>query len=50
MYDRASRFVALLYKILDALSVKKHVRAQLWGAIQRFFRQMLIASKVTALL
>ncbi|KAK9864646.1 hypothetical protein WJX84_000197 [Apatococcus fuscideae] len=46
MYDRASRFVALLYKILDALSVKKHVRAQLWGAIQRFFRQMLIASKV----
>ncbi|KAK9862957.1 hypothetical protein WJX84_010635 [Apatococcus fuscideae] len=46
MYDRAARFVALLFKILDATKPKRSARAQFWGAIQRFFRQLLIASKV----
>lgn len=46
MYDRASRFVTLLWKVIGSTKPKKSARGQFWGAVQRFFRQMLIASKV----
>ena len=50
MYDRASRFVTLLYKIMSNIGMKKKsAKAQFWGAVQRFFRTMLIASKVSEL-
>ena len=47
MYDRASRFMSLLYNIIDQLHPKRTTRAQFWAAAQRFFRQLLIASKVS---
>ncbi len=46
MYDRSSRFVCLLFKILDEMGTKRTARAQFWGAVQRFFRTLLIAAKV----
>ncbi|GIM01409.1 hypothetical protein Vretimale_6229 [Volvox reticuliferus] len=52
MYDRACAIWSLVHNVMRALPKAKNVRGRdvksglFWGAHQRFFRQMLIASKV----
>ncbi|GIL64960.1 hypothetical protein Vafri_18816 [Volvox africanus] len=52
MYDRACALWSLVHNVLRALPKAKNLRGRdvksglFWGAHQRFFRQMLIASKV----
>lgn len=58
MYDRSTQFWTLLLNILKKLPVdgngqmagpRRDIKKGLfWGAHQRFYRQMLIASKVCA--
>ncbi|GLC46902.1 hypothetical protein PLESTB_001282200 [Pleodorina starrii] len=52
MYDRSCSLWSLVYNVLRALPKAKNARGRdmkaslFWGAHQRFYRQMLIASKV----
>ena len=52
MYDRSCALWSLVYNVLRALPKAKNSRGRdmkaslFWGAHQRFYRQMLIASKV----
>lgn len=46
MYDRSVLFWTLLYKLMVQVGGEKKWRAQYWGAHQRFYRSMLMATKV----
>ena len=50
MYDRATRFWSLLLSVLEAMPFNGHGRdvrkGLFWSAHQRFFKGLLIASKV----
>jgi hypothetical protein len=50
MYDRSVLFMAFVWSVLHAIcapgGAHRFMTAQYWSAHQRFFRQMLMASKV----
>ena len=52
MYDRGSEAWSLIFSVVDVLKsfggVKKAFQKLLWGTFCRFFRQMLIAAKVSS--
>ncbi len=51
MYDRSTEFWNLLFNIQRQISGKKRTFAsQFWGTQMRFYKQMLMALKVSSLL
>ncbi|KAH7622457.1 putative Protein FORGETTER 1 [Nannochloris sp. 'desiccata'] len=46
MYERSTYFWTLLYQVMKHVATNKHWQGQFWGAHQRFYRSMLMASKV----